>query len=139
MGISGAATANAQSPINPSGTVDPAQVDNWVAIGADESVTVLSGKCELGTGIRTLQHQLAAEELSVPMERITLILCRTGFTPNQGYTAGSFSTWTQFGAGGLRSALDTARDALFRLIAGADKLAIGHGHGPLHHFHAQWR
>lgn len=112
-----ATNANAQSPINPSGTVDPAQVDNWVAIGADESITVLSGKCELGTGIRTLQHQLAAEELSVPLERITLILCRTGFTPNQGYTAGSFSTWTQFGSGGLRSALDTARDALFQLAS----------------------
>jgi len=112
-----ATNANAQSPVNPSGTVDPAQVDNWVAIGADESITILSGKCELGTGIRTLQHQLAAEELSVPMERITLILCRTGFTPNQGYTAGSFSTWTQFGSGGLRSALDTARDAFFQLAS----------------------
>src|SRR5690349_1043409 len=42
-----ATNANAQSPVNPSGTVDPAQVDNWVAIGADESITILSGKCEL--------------------------------------------------------------------------------------------
>jgi nicotinate dehydrogenase subunit B len=112
-----ATSGNAQSPINPSGLVDAGQLDNWVAIGADESITVLAGKCELGTGIRTLQHQLAAEELSVPMERITLVLCRTGVTPNQGYTAGSFSTWTQFGAGGLRSALDTARDALFQLAS----------------------
>jgi len=113
----GATTAKAQSPINPSGNVDATQLDNWVAIGADESITVLAGKCELGTGIRTLQHQLAAEELSVPMERITLVLCRTGITPNQGYTAGSFSTWTQFGTGGLRAALDTARDALFQLAS----------------------
>ena len=112
-----ATTANAQSPINPSGLVDATQVDNWVAIGADESITVLSGKCELGTGIRTLQLQLAAEELSVPMERITLVLCKTGITPNQGYTAGSFSTWTQFGTGALRNALDTARDALFQLAS----------------------
>ena len=94
----GATTAQAQSPINPSGIVDATQVDSWVAIGADESITVLSGKCEFGTGIRTLQLQLAAEELSVPMDRITLVLCRTGVTPNQGYTAGSFSTWTQFGS-----------------------------------------
>jgi nicotinate dehydrogenase subunit B len=117
IGFGAVATADAQSPINPSGNVDNAQLDNWVAIGADESITVLAGKCEIGTGMRTLQHQLAAEELSVPMERITLILCRTGVTPNQGYTAGSFSTWTQFGAGGLRSALDTARDALFQLAS----------------------
>ncbi|PWU09714.1 MAG: hypothetical protein C5B51_05675, partial [Terriglobia bacterium] len=112
-----ARTARGQSPINPSGNVDTTQLDNWVAIGADESITVLAGKCEIGTGMRTVQHQLAAEELSVPMDRITLVLCRTGITPNQGYTAGSFSTWTQFGAGGLRAALDTARDALFQLAS----------------------
>jgi len=112
-----AATVEGQSPINPSGNVDATQIDNWVAIAADESVTVFAGKCELGTGMRTLQHQLAAEELSVPMDRITLVLCRTGITPNQGYTAGSFSTWTQFGTGGMRVALDTARDALYQLAA----------------------
>jgi CO/xanthine dehydrogenase Mo-binding subunit len=117
IGFGAATSAKAQSTINPSGNVDATQVDNWVAIAADESITVLSGKCELGTGIRTLQHQLAAEELSVPMDRITLVLCRTGVTPNQGYTAGSFSTWTQFGAGGLRTALDTARDALYQLAS----------------------
>ena len=117
IGFGAGATANAQSPINPSGNVDTTQVDNWIAIGADESITVLSGKCEFGQGLRTVQHQLAAEELSVPMDRITLVLCRTGITPNQGYTAGSFSTWTQFGTGGLRTALDTARNALFQLAS----------------------
>jgi len=68
----GTATADAQSPINPSGNVDATQVDNWVAVGADESITVFAGKAELGTGMRTLQLQLAAEELSVPMDRITI-------------------------------------------------------------------
>jgi CO/xanthine dehydrogenase Mo-binding subunit len=133
IGFSAAAsTAKGQSPINPSGNVDATQVDNWVAIGADESITVLSGKCEIGTGMRTVQHQLAAEELSVPMDRITLVLCRTGVTPNQGYTAGSFSTWTQFGTGGLRTALDTARDALFQLASQyldvpVDQLIVSNG------------
>ena len=112
-----ATKARAQSTINPSGSVDGTQLDNWIAIGADESITVLSGKCDFGQGMRTVQLQLAAEELSVPMDRITLVLCRTGITPNQGYTAGSFSTWTQFGAGGLRTALDTARDALYQLAS----------------------
>src|SRR5690348_13756215 len=107
----------AQSPINTSGNVDNTQVDNWIAIGADESITVLTGKCDFGQGMRTVQLQLASEELSVPISRITLVACRTGVTPNQGYTAGSFSTWTQFGGGGLRVALDTARDALYQLAA----------------------
>jgi len=111
----GASTAKAQS--TPSGNVDNTQVDSWVAIGADGSITVLAGKCDFGQGLRTIQYQLAAEELSVSMDRINLVLCKTGLTPNQGYTAGSFSTWTQFGGGGLRVALDTARDALFQLAA----------------------
>ncbi len=113
----GAATADAQSPINPSGNVDATQVDNWVAIGADESITVFAGKAELGTGMRTLQMQLAAEELSVPLNRVTLVLCRSGITPNQGLTVGSFSTMTQFGTNGLRVAVDTARDALYQLAS----------------------
>jgi len=111
----GAATAGAQAI--PPGTPDNAQVDSWVAIGADESITVFAGKAELGTGMRTLQLQLAAEELSVPMDRINLVLCRSGVTPNQNLTVGSLSTMTQFGTAGLRVALDTARDALYQLAS----------------------
>jgi len=118
VGVGTAPSAEAQNPINPSGLVDIAQLDNWLIVGADESITVFAGKAELGTGIRTLQLQLAAEELSVPVERITLVLCRSGITPDQGLTVGSFSAMTQFGsATGLRVALDTARDALYQLAS----------------------
>src|SRR5262245_21487164 len=117
VGAATVPTAGAQNPINPSGNVDNTQVDNWVAVGADGSITVFAGKAELGTGIRTLQLQLAAEELSVPIDRVTLVLCRSGITPNQGLTVASLSTTTQFGNNGLRVALDTARDALYQLAA----------------------
>src|SRR5205823_6726001 len=113
----GAGPAAAQSPLNPSGNVDATQVDNWVAIGADESITVFAGKAELGTGMKTMQIQIAAEELSVPVERITIVLCRSGVTPNQGLTVGSNSAPTQFGNNGLRVAVDTARDALYQLAS----------------------
>ena len=112
-----AAKLAAQSPVNPTGLVNAAQVDSWVAIGADESVTVYSGKCEFGQGFSTVQIQLAAEELSVPLNRVRLIFCDTGFTPDQGTTSGSQSHIAEFGPGGLRQALDTARDALFQLAA----------------------
>ncbi len=108
-------TAAAQSPLNPSGNIDNTQVASWVAIGADESITVFAGKAELGTGMRTMQMQIAAEELSVPIHRITLVLCRSGVTPNQGLTVGSNSAPVQFGNNGLRVAVDTARDALYEL------------------------
>jgi nicotinate dehydrogenase subunit B len=109
--------ASAQSPIAPAGTVDAAQVDSWIAIGADESITGYTGKVELGQGIRTIQYQLIAEELSVPLSRINLIMGITGITPDQGTTSGSQSTITEFSPGGLRQALDTARDALMTLAA----------------------
>jgi CO/xanthine dehydrogenase Mo-binding subunit len=106
-----------QSPINPSGVVDATQVDSWIAIGADETVTAYSGKCEFGQGFSTVQIQLVAEELYVPVSRVRLIFCDTGFTPDQGVTSGSQSHLAEFGPGGLRQALDTARDALFQLAS----------------------
>ena len=38
----------------------------------------------------------------------------------------------------LTDAVRAAKDYVTAGIAAADKLAIGHGHGPLHHFHAHW-
>ena len=107
----------AQSPINPTGLVDATQVDSWITIAADESITVYSGKIEFGQGFSTVQAQLVAEELSVPLERIKVIFGDTGFTPDQGVTSGSQSTMAEFNPGGLRQAVDTARDALFQLAS----------------------
>jgi nicotinate dehydrogenase subunit B len=107
----------AQSPINPTGLVDATQVDSWITIGADETITVYSGKIEFGQGFSTVQTQLVAEELSVPLNRIKVIFGDTGFTPDQGVTSGSQSTVTEFKPGGLRQAVDTARDALFQLAS----------------------
>lgn len=38
----------------------------------------------------------------------------------------------------LRTAVRRAKDYLTGAIAAADRLAVGHGHGPVHHFHAMW-
>ncbi|HXN22589.1 MAG TPA: molybdopterin cofactor-binding domain-containing protein [Candidatus Dormibacteraeota bacterium] len=93
------------------------QVDSWIAIAQDESVTAYSGKCEFGQGFRTVQYQLIADELYVPLDRITLILCDTDLTPDQGITSGSQSHPTEFGLNGLRQALATAREKLFQMAA----------------------
>ena len=107
----------AQNPINPTGLVDATQVDSWITIGADDIITVYSGKIEFGQGFSTVQTQLVAEELSVPLNRVKVIFGDTGVTPDQGVTSGSQSTVTEFRAGGLRQAVDTARDALFQLAS----------------------
>jgi hydroxymethylpyrimidine/phosphomethylpyrimidine kinase len=39
----------------------------------------------------------------------------------------------------LVAATQDAKAFVTAAIAGADRLQVGHGHGPLHHFHAQWR
>ena len=39
----------------------------------------------------------------------------------------------------LRAAAQDAKEYVTDVIAAAGKLKIGHGHGPLHHFHATWR
>jgi CO/xanthine dehydrogenase Mo-binding subunit len=67
------------------------QVDSWIAISADGTITAYSGKEELGQGISTAQQQLVAEELSVPFERVKMIYCDTALTPDQAYTSGSQS------------------------------------------------
>jgi nicotinate dehydrogenase subunit B len=108
---------SAQSQISPTGLVDATQVDSWITIGADESITAYSGKIEFGQGFSTVQTQLIAEELSVPLNRVNVIFGDTGLTPDQGVTSGSQSTVTEFRPGGLRQAVDTARDALFQLAS----------------------
>jgi hypothetical protein len=66
-------------------------LDAWLRINADGSVTVCTGKVELGQGIVTALAQIAAEELDVPLARIQMISGDTGRTPNEGQTAGSQS------------------------------------------------
>src|SRR6266404_2509550 len=53
------------------------QVDSWIVISQDETVTGYSGKCDFGQGFRTVQYQLIADELSVPLDRVKLIICDT--------------------------------------------------------------
>ncbi len=93
------------------------QVDSWIAIAADGSVTAYSGKEELGQGISTAQAQLVAEELSVPFDRVKLIYCDTAMTPDQAYTSGSQSHPANFNHGNLAQAGATAREALIKMAS----------------------
>src|SRR4051812_31148736 len=108
------------------------QLDGWLAINADGSVTAYTGKCELGHGLYTAQTQLVAEELSVPFNRVKLIQCDTALTPDQGTTSGAQSHPTNFNQGALALAGATAREALLqmastRLGIAVDQLAVKDG------------
>jgi nicotinate dehydrogenase subunit B len=102
--------------------IDPKQLDSWIAVAADGTVTAYTGKCELGQGIYTAQIQLVAEELSVAPARVRLIQCDTSACPDQGTTSGSQSTPVNFNDRNLALAAATAREALIGL--GSEKLGI---------------
>src|ERR1700694_2656673 len=53
--------------------LDPHQVDSFLAFHADGSVTIYTSKVDVGTGLRIAMSQMVAEELSIPVERVTLI------------------------------------------------------------------
>jgi hydroxymethylpyrimidine/phosphomethylpyrimidine kinase len=40
---------------------------------------------------------------------------------------------------GMEEAVRRAKDYLTRALVAADRLDVGHGHGPVHHFHEAWR
>ncbi len=105
--------------INGPGSAD---LDSWIAINADGSVTAYTGKCELGTGLFTAQTQLVAEELSVPIDRVRLMQCDTSITPNQGTTSGAQSHPANFNQSNLALAGATARETLVQL--GAARLGV---------------
>src|SRR5215475_2317287 len=93
------------------------QLDGWLAINGDGTVTAFTGKCELGHGLYTAQTQLAAEELSVPFDRVKLIQCDTALTPDQGTTSGAQSHPTNFNKGSLALACATAREKLVEMAS----------------------
>ncbi|MDX6677209.1 MAG: nicotinate dehydrogenase subunit [Solirubrobacteraceae bacterium] len=129
--LSSAEAAHAASVIGP-GIVPPDQLDSWLAIGSDGTVTVLTGKVELGTGVETATLQLAAEELDVALDKLELIQADTWMTVDQSYTSGSQSIKTQWGSSGVRQAAAEARAALLnmastRLAAPVSQLTVKDG------------
>jgi len=96
-------------------TLDIGEVDGFIAINADGSVTIYSGKVDLGQGLRIAIPQMAAEELGIGVERIALVEGDTALTPDQGATAGSSGIVR--GGVQIRQAAATARETLIGLAA----------------------
>jgi len=106
------------------------QVDSWLVIAPDGSVTVLCGKVELGTGVSTALRQIVAEELDVSFERITWVQGDSDRTVDQGSTVGSQTV--KRGGAQLRQAAAEARAALVemamtKLAAPIQSLVVANG------------
>jgi nicotinate dehydrogenase subunit B len=124
------AFAQGAAAIPPTKPLDLQELDSFLAVGRDGSVTLYSGKVDLGTGARAAYRQIVAEELDVPMARIAMIEGDTLLCPDQGTTSGS--TGISVGGMQIRQAAATARQALLAMAAQtldapASELAVADG------------
>jgi nicotinate dehydrogenase subunit B len=110
--------------------IDGKLIDSWVRLDAEGYLTVLSGKQELGQGIKIALIQIAAEELDISPSRCRIINSDTGQTANEAFTAGSNSVE---GSGkAIRNAAAEARRYLLNMAANewsvpADSLRVEDG------------
>ncbi len=93
----------------------PDDIGAWLHVGEDGTVTVYTGKVEVGQNARTSLTQAVAEELLTPVERIRLVMGDTQVVP---YDAGTFgSGTTPRMAAQLHRVAAAAREALLDMAA----------------------
>jgi nicotinate dehydrogenase subunit B len=95
--------------------LDSNELDSFLALDGDGTVTLFCGKVDLGQGLRIAMRQIAGEELGIGVDKIKYIEGDTELTPDQGRTSGS--NGIQRGGMQIRRAAATAREALIALAA----------------------
>ena len=91
---------------------DARRLTQRVHFEPDGTVSIASGKVELGQGITTALAQIAAEELGIELQKIRVLPPSTADSPDEGVTSGSLSI--QDGGRGLRKACAGLRALLQR-------------------------
>jgi CO/xanthine dehydrogenase Mo-binding subunit len=91
------------------------RLEGWIRLEPDATVTVFTGKAELGQGILTALAQIAAEELDVGFDMIRMVSADTSRGPDEQYTFGSQSV--EQGGSAIRAASAQARGILLAAAA----------------------
>lgn len=89
---------------------DARRLTQRVHFERDGTVTIATGKVELGQGITTALAQIAADELGIPLDTIRVLPASTAYSPDEGVTSGSLSI--QDGGKALRKACAELRALL---------------------------
>ncbi|HTM60117.1 MAG TPA: molybdopterin cofactor-binding domain-containing protein, partial [Burkholderiales bacterium] len=89
---------------------DARRLTQRVHFEGDGTVTIATGKVDLGQGISTALAQIAADELGVDIRKIKILPSSTTHSPDEGVTSGSLSI--QDGGKGLRKACAELRALL---------------------------
>ena len=110
--------------------MDPTVLDSWMAISKDGTVTVFTGKVELGTGVVTALAQIVAEELDVSFNKVYMDSGDTDTAVDQGITAAARTV--ERGGVQLRQASAAARQELLKLASAnldtpVDRLTVTDG------------
>jgi len=77
------------TPLSNAGGLAPDQLDSWLAIAPDGTVSVFTSKVDLGTGTGTALGQIVAEELDVAVLKIRMEIGDTTRSVDQGRTSAS--------------------------------------------------
>ena len=115
---SAAVARQAQAAVDPFASVGPTdlgRVDSFIAIHADNTASIATGRVELGQGSTTGLLLLVAEELDMDVGQLVSVRHDTNVTPNTGGTFGSSSI--ALAGPRLRSAAATARQTLLGLAS----------------------
>jgi len=118
------------TPLSSTGGLPPGQLDSWLAIAPDGTVSVFTSKVDLGTGTGTALGQIVAEELDLAVAKIRMEIGDTTRTVDQGRTSAS-RTLERAGPQ-LRQAAAAARQELLRrasaeLAVPASQLTVSDG------------
>src|SRR5882724_2169806 len=89
---------------------DARRLTQRVHFERDGTVTIATGKVDLGQGISTALAQIAADELGVDIQKVKILPSSTAYSPDEGVTSGSLSI--QDGGKGLRKACAELRALL---------------------------
>jgi CO/xanthine dehydrogenase Mo-binding subunit len=125
IGLTAAGTARASN--NPTaaspahlgglpGPPDPAQIDSWLQVNSDNTVTLFHGWTEMGQGSPTAILQIAAEELGMSFDQVKAAQLDTNVSV-QAFSAASSSTRTAILPTSMRGAAAAARTVLVGMAA----------------------
>jgi CO/xanthine dehydrogenase Mo-binding subunit len=83
----------------------------WIRVGSDGRAQVVTAMQDVGTGTKTAMSMIAAEELGIPLEHVTLSLGDTSRGPYAAISAGS-STTPSMGPAVRAAAADAKRQII---------------------------
>jgi xanthine dehydrogenase YagR molybdenum-binding subunit len=83
----------------------------WIRVGSDGRATVVTAMQDIGTGTKTAMAQIAAEELGIPLDHVTVTLGDSARGPFASLSAGS-STTPSMGPAVRAAAADAKRQII---------------------------